>query len=283
MRSRAIQTLGTGELTEKARWVRRELLEMCLATNAGHLASSLSCADILVALYYGGILRFDAAAPDWVERDRFIISKGHGALSLYPILADLGFFPAAELASFCGPSSRLGVHPDFEIPGIEATTGSLGHGLGIASGLALSARLDGRPRLNVALLGDGECQEGAVWEAALFAAQHRLSNLVAIVDRNGLSVTDHTENYLSLDPLGGKWHAFGWQVKTVSGHAFPELLGALGGLRRRRAKRPLVIIAETVKGKGVSFMEGRPEWHTRVPQGDDIARARAELAVNHRG
>jgi transketolase len=265
------------ELEEKANWVRKQTLEMCVCGGGGHLVSSFSCTDILVALYYGGILRFDPANPHWEERDRFIISKGHGANALYPILADLGFFPMDELAHFCGGDSMLGVHPDHNVPGIEVITGSLGHGLGIASGLALAAKMDGKTYRVTSLLGDGECYEGGVWEAAMFAAHHQLDNLTGIIDRNGLSVTDFTEKSLKLDPLVDKWQAFGWDTLTINGHDFREILKALKDDASRTSGKPLMIIGKTVKGKGVSFMENNPLWHTLLPSGEELKRAREEL------
>lgn len=265
------------ELEKKANWMRRQTLEMCVCGGGGHLVSSFSCADILVALYYGGILRFDPANPDWDERDRFIISKGHGATILYPILADLGFFSSDELSKFCQDDSMLGVHPDNNIPGIEVITGSLGHGLSIATGLALAAKMDKKDYMTIALLGDGECYEGAVWEAAMFAGHHQLNNLAGMVDRNGLSVTDFTEKNLRLNPLEDKWRSFGWDTITINGHAFPEILAALENFRSRSSDKPLMIIANTIKGKGISFMENDPLWHTRIPTGEQIEMARKEL------
>lgn len=267
------------KLEEKAKWVRRRTLEMCLLGRSGHLVSSFSCADILVALYYGGVLRFDPANPKWDERDRFIISKGHGAMALYPILADLGFFLIDELSKFCCGDSMLGAHPDNNIPGIEAVTGSLGHGLGIATGLALAAKEDKKEYLTLALLGDGECYEGTVWEAAMFAGHHQLNNLAGIIDRNGLSVTEFTENGLRLEPLEDKWRAFGWHVVTIDGHSFAEILAALEKFRSRNSNKPFMIIASTIKGKGVSFMENNPLWHTLLPTGEQIGMAFKELEL----
>lgn len=265
------------ELDEKAKWVRKEVLEMCFCANCGHIVSSFSCTDILVALYYGGVLHFDPANPDWKERDRFILSKGHGAIAAYPILADLGFFSQDELPRFCQNDCILGAHPDNLIPGIEVIAGSLGHGLGIASGIALAAKMDKKNYAVIALLGDGECYEGSVWEAAMFAGHHELSNLTGIIDRNGLSVTDFTENSLRLNPLDSKWRSFGWDSISIDGHSFKELLDALQDLRSRRSVKPLMIIANTVKGKGVSFMQNKPLWHTIVPNNEQIEIARGEL------
>lgn len=266
------------ELEAKAKWVRRQILETIVSANKGHIGGALSCADVLVALYYGGILRFDAKHPEWDGRDRFILSKGHSCVALYAILADLGFFPVSELNSYCRTGSCLGGHPDRNIPGIEADTGSLGHGLGIGAGLALAARLDKKDYLTVVLLGDGECQEGSVWEAAMFAAHHQLGNLIAIVDRNRQGVTDFIEDSVSLEPFIEKWAGFNWDIREVNGHSFEELLEAFSDLRSRKSSRPLAIIASTIKGRGVSFMEGKLEWHHGVPAGEDLKVARRELA-----
>ena len=270
--------MGIEELEKKARWVRRQALEMVVSAGKGHIGGALSCTDILVALYYGGILRVDPHRPDWADRDRFILSKGHSCVALYSVLADLGFFPVAELGSFCQKGSRLGGHPDRNIPGIEADTGSLGHGLGIAAGLALSAKIDKKERQTVVLVGDGESYEGSVWEAAMFAGHHGLDNLTAIVDRNQQCVTDFTEDCNRLEPLADKWKAFGWDVRDVDGHSFAELLGAFKDFRSRRSSRPLVLIASTIKGKGVSFMERTLVWHHSVPAGEELKIARQELA-----
>lgn len=264
-------------LIDKAKWLRRQVLEMCGRAGTGHVSSALSCIDIVVALYYGGILRFDPANPDWEERDRFIISKGHSGIAVYPILANLGFFAEDELEKFCQVDSILGVHASRDIPGIEATTGSLGHGLGLASGLALAAKMDKKLYMTVALLGDGECYEGAVWESAMFAAHHQLNNLVAIVDRNKLCTIDFTENFLRLNPLADKWKSFGWDVVNIPGHSIGVILGAFSNFCSRGSSRPLVIIADTVKGKGISFIENVPLWHAICPKGKDLERAREEL------
>ena len=264
-------------MKQKANWVRNQVLEMCVGAGCGHIVSSFSATDILVALYYGGSFRFDPANPDWTERDRFIMSKGHGGIALYPILADLGFFPVDELSGFCRGEGMLGAHPDNNVPGIEVISGSLGHGLGIATGLALSAKMDGRDYATVALLGDGECYEGSVWEAAMFAGHHQLNNLTGIVDRNRLSVTDFTENSLRLDPLDNKWESFGWDTVTIDGHSFEQLVAALNNLRSPISTKPLMIIANTVKGMGVSFMQDKPIWHVTVPSGEQLEMARKEL------
>lgn len=268
------------ELVKKTSWVRNQILEMIVSANKGHIGGAFSCTDILVTLYYGGILRCDPNDPDWSGRDRFILSKGHSCVALYAILADLGFFSISELNSFCQKGSMLGGHPDRNIPGIEADTGSLGHGLGIAAGLALSAKIDKKDFMSVVLLGDGECYEGSVWESAMFAEHHQLSNLIAIVDRNQQGVTDFTEDCNRLEPFADKWRAFDWDVKTINGHSFGELLDTFKDFRCRRSVRPLVIIASTIKGKGVSFMEGKLQWHHSVPTGENLRIAREELTLN---
>jgi transketolase len=268
------------EMKEIARWVRHQVLEMIVSAGKGHIGGSFSCADILIALYHGGILRFDAKNPKWSGRDRFIFSKGHSAEALYAVLANLGFFPVSELCAYGKGGSMLGGHADKMIPGIEVSTGSLGHGLGLAAGLALAAKLDKKDYLTLALLGDGECYEGSIWEAAMFAAHHRLENLVAIVDRNGQITLDYTEECNRFEPFDEKWRACGWDVRVVDGHSFEALLDAFMDVRERNSRRPLMIIAKTVKGKGVSFMEGDLHWHHNVPKGDRLVKARSELAVN---
>ena len=272
--------MNIDELKEKANWVRNQILEMIVSANKGHIGGAFSCTDILVTLYYGGILRFDSNNPNWSERDRFILSKGHSCVALYAILADLAFFSTSELNSFCQKGSMLGGHPDRNISGIEADTGSLGHGLGIAAGLALSAKIDKKDCMTVVLLGDGECHEGSVWEAAMFAGHHQLNNLVAIVDYNRQCVTDFIEDCIRLEPFAQKWRAFGWDVRSINGHSFDELLGASKDFRFRKSPRPLVIIANTIKGKGVSFMERNIVWHHSVPTGENLKIARQELALS---
>lgn len=257
-------------LKRKARWVRRQVLKMCIAAGAGHIAPAFSCIEILVALYYGNILHFKPKRLRWKGRDRFILSKGHGCAALYAILADLGFFSVSELKSFCQAGSRLGGHSESNVPGIEVFTGSLGHGFSIGAGMALAAKLDRKKYITVVLLGDGECQEGSVWEAAMFAAHHRLNNFVAIVDRNKLQAIDYTEEAVRLEPFPKKWESFGWEVRIVDGHSIEEIISAFDGVRYRRSNRPLAIIALTTKGKGISFMENKPVWHYRVPAGKEL-------------
>ena len=270
------------ELEHKAAEMRLLILEAIVASKKGHIGGALSCIDILVALYHGGILRIDPNRPDWQERDRFILSKGHSGVALFAVLSDLGFFDKGELNTFCQNGSRLGGHPDRRVPGIEADTGSLGHGLGIGSGMALCAKMDGKNYLTFVLLGDGECHEGSVWEAFLFAAHHKLNNLVAIIDRNGQGVLDYTEDCMSLTPLKDKLISFGWNVLEVDGHSFKELMDSFSRLRNNTSLKPLAVIANTIKGKGISFMEGAIKWHHGVPNEKELQIARRELSSQQR-
>jgi len=267
-------------LEKKSNQIRNQILEMIVSAGKGHIGGALSCTDIIVTLFYGGILRYDPLRPDWSERDRFILSKGHSCTALYSVLADLGYFQKSELGKYGKNGCMLGGHPDRRIPGVEADTGSLGHGLGIAIGLALSVKMDKSDSITVVLLGDGESCEGSVWETAMFAAHHRLNNLVAIVDRNEQCATDFVENCLKLDPLDDKWKAFGWDVTVINGHSFEELLAVFNDIHSRTSDRPLAVIANTVKGKGISYMEGKIDWHHRVPKDEEIEIAKAELKLS---
>lgn len=264
-------------LQKKARWVRQQILEMSLRAKSGHVTSSFSCTEILVALYYGKILHVNPKKPQWTKRDIFLMSKGQSGIALYPILADMGFFPLKDLKNFAGKGSHISVHIGKDIPGSEIVSGSLGHGLGIGCGFALASKLDKRDQLIVTLLGDCECYEGSVWEAAMFAGHQKLDNLIGIVDRNLMGVLDFTECSLKLDPLDEKFKAFGWDVVTIDGHNFKDIFGAFKNARCRQSAKPLMIIANTIKGKGVSFMEHELFWHYRVPKGAQIELARKEL------
>jgi transketolase len=250
---------------------------MCIRAGTGHLTSSLSCVDILVALFHGKILRFRPEAPDWPGRDRFILSKGQASPALYAVLADLGYFDERQLDRFAQPGGRFGVHLQHDVPGAEITSGALGHGFGIAAGLALAARMDRRRTRVFALLGDGECHEGSIWESAMFAAHRKLGNLVAIVDRNGLCVTGHTEAVVSIEPIEEKWRAFGWDATRVDGHSHAALDAALRGAGRSPSGRPTVVIADTVKGKGIPSISDRPLWHGIAPSGEMAELCRREL------
>ncbi|MGB9885750.1 MAG: transketolase [Moorellales bacterium] len=266
------------ELNRKARQLRGLALKMIGTAGSGHPGGSLSAAEIMAVLYFHE-LRVDPARPDWPDRDRFILSKGHAAPLLYAALAERGFFPPEELLTLRRLGSRLQGHPDCRrLPGVDMSTGSLGQGLSVGNGLALGAKLDGRSYRVYVLLGDGEIQEGMVWEASMAAAHYRLDNLVAIVDHNGLQIDGPVAKVMSPEPLAEKWQAFGWEVVRVDGHQVEEIAAALEHARQVKG-RPTMIIADTIKGKGVSFMENRVEWHGVAPKGEELARALAELGV----
>jgi transketolase len=245
----------------------------------GHTGGDLSSADILSVLYFGRILRVDPARPRWPERDRFILSKGHCSGAFYSTLAARGFFPVEQLKSFMDPLSMLNGHPDRnKLPGVEANTGPLGHGLPIGVGAALGARMQDQPWRVYILTGDGELQEGSNWEAAMTAQHYELDNLTVIVDRNRIQQGDFTEKTLRMEPLAARWRAFGFAVDEVDGHNHSALLDRLGSLPIQTGK-PTCIIANTIKGKGVSFAENQPAWHHGVPTQEQIATASTELDI----
>lgn len=275
--------MNISQLEAKSKELRKEILEMCIKAGTGHVTSSVSCIDVLVALYYGGVLRYNAKDPQWKERDRFILSKGQASPALYNVLADVGFFSKRKLDRFAQEDGIFGVHLQNDVPGVEITSGSLGQGFGIAAGLALGARLNRELYMTIALLGDGECYEGSIWETAMFASHHRLNNLVAIVDRNYLCATDFTENLISLEPLDARWASFGWEVKRIDGHCMADILRVLAGVKSRTSTSPLVVIADTVKGMGIESMCYDPLWHAVAPQGAAAGTAREclERWCNH--
>ena len=266
------------ELERRANDMRADIVRMIAEAGSGHPGGSLSCADILAALYFGGVLEHDPENPEWEGRDRFILAKGHAAPALYAALAQAGYIPREELATLRKLGSRLQGHPDSnQVPGVEVSTGSLGQGLSIAAGAAAGLRLDGAPQTVFALLGDGECQEGQVWEAAMFAAHRQLDNLVAIVDRNGLQIDGRTCDVCDPGDLGAKFAAFGWDVDEVDGHDLDALVAVLGAAKAGRDGRPHAVIARTVKGKGVPFMENEAGWHGKAPNAEQAAEALAAL------
>ena len=266
------------ELERRANDMRADIVRMIAEAGSGHPGGSLSCADILAALYFGGVLEHDPENPEWEGRDRFILAKGHAAPALYAALAQAGYIPREELATLRKLGSRLQGHPDSnQVPVVEVSTGSLGQGLSIAAGAAAGLRLDGAPQTVFALLGDGECQEGQVWEAAMFAAHRKLDNLVAIVDRNGLQIDGRTCDVCDPGDLGAKFAAFGWDVDEVDGHDLDALVAVLGAAKAGRDGRPHAVIARTVKGKGVPFMENEAGWHGKAPNAEQAAEALAAL------
>ena len=268
----------TTDLNRIARELRARVVRMSHDGRAPHLGSSLSCIDILVAAYWR-CLKIDPAAPLDPDRDRFILSKGHAAAALYAALAKRSFFDAGELSSYNVAGSRLPEQPSPRaVPGVEAATGSLGHGLSIGLGMALAARIQRRSYRVVAVLSDGECNEGTVWEAAMFAAAQRLDNVTAVIDFNRWQATDRSEEIMAISPMVDKWQAFGWSAAEVDGHDIEDL-----GDQMKRAPhvagKPTAIIARTTKGKGVSFMEDDNNWHYRIPNVQELQAALEELGV----
>ncbi len=258
--------------------IRRHGLEMTHLSRGSHIGAIFSVAEIVAALYTG-VMNVDPARPDWPERDRLILSKGHAGAAVYAALAERGFFPVEELKTHYADGSRLSGHVSHHgVPGVEFSTGSLGHGLPVAAGMALGARMDGASWRTYVVLGDGECDEGAVWEAALQAAQFGLDGLIAVIDHNRMQSLDFCENTLRLEPLADKWRDFGWDAQTVDGHDVDALLSAFKRAQAARGSgRPQMIVAETTKGKGVSFMENDILWHYRTPQGEEYEAALREL------
>lgn len=243
---------------------------------SAHVGGALSMADLLAALY-GYFLKVDSKRPDWPERDRFLLSKGHACAALYAVLAFRGFFPEDWLDTFYQDGGKLAGHVTHTgVPGVEVSTGSLGHGLPIAAGMALAAKRDGMLHRVFALLSDGECDEGSVWEAILFASHHRLDNLVVIVDFNKIQSLGHVHEVLSLQPFAQKWQAFGWAVREIDGHDMNQIFDALAALPLEPG-RPSCILANTIKGKGVSFMEDKLLWHYRNPSEEEMHRAVVEV------
>jgi len=260
---------------ETARQFRREMLQMIYDAQSGHPGGSLSCAEILIALYFYK-MRIDPGKPEWPSRDRFIMSKGHASPALYTVLANRGFFPKAELKSFRKLGGLLQGHACAGVPGVELSTGSLGQGLSVAGGMALAAKLTNAEYNIYCLLGDGEIQEGSVWEAAMTAGHHKLDNLCALIDRNGVQQNGPVEEIKREEPLADKWKSFGWRALDIDGHDFKALIQALDDFDSTKDK-PTVIICRTVKGKGVSFMEGKSEWHGKAPGKEQFERALKEL------
>lgn len=267
------------ELREAAKQIRLNSLAMIHRAGSGHPGGSLSAADILAVLYFHH-LRIDPKRPTWPERDRFIASKGHCAPALYAALSRAGFFPERELAGFRQLGASLQGHPDMtKTPGLDMSTGSLGHGLSIGVGMALGARLSGRQFRTYVLIGDGECNEGQIWEAAMAANKYRLDSLTAICDRNDLQLDGPVTEIMPLEPFAAKWSAFGWEIMECDGHSVEELADALD--RTAEVKdAPTLVLARTVKGKGVSFMEDRFEWHGKVPDDEQHRQAMDEVSAD---
>lgn len=265
-------------LEEIAKEIRKDIMKTAYKGGSGHIASALSAVEIMTALYFGGILKYDPQNPGWKERDKLILSKGHASLVLYSVLKRIGYISQEQLDTFCQPGSYLGGEPKLgDIPGVEATTGSLGHGLSFAVGIAMANKMDQRDSKVYVILGDGECQEGSVWEAALSAAHNKLDNLTVILDCNALQAMDTTESIVSLSPLAEKWKGFGWHVMEMNGNDMDQVCKVLKAERQEIYAGPRIVIAHTIKGKGISFMENVPIWHYRMPNQEEMEIVKRDL------
>jgi len=264
------------EMTKRAHEIRQIMLEMLAMSGGGHFGGSLSVIEILVGLY-GSVMQVDPARPDWPDRDRLVLSKGHAGAALCPVLAQFGYFDESLLPTFNKLDSPFGMHPDMhKISGCDMSTGSLGHGLAVGIGMALAGRTDGKDYRVYVVLGDGECDEGSVWEAAMVASHYKLSHLTAIVDRNQVSLDGNTEEIMTLEPLAERWRSFGWNTVEADGHDFRQIYKAIQDAQDVQS-RPTVILAHTIKGKGISFMEGKHEYHYANLTGKELDIARTEV------
>jgi len=266
--------MNISELKNLSLRLRKHAVNMTNAGKSSHVGSILSMADI-IAVLYGSVMNFRPNEPKWTDRDRLILSKGHAGAGIYSILAEMGFMKLEKLKAHCKNGSDLSGHVSHRgIPGVEISTGSLGHGLSVAAGMALASKINNKKNKVFVIMSDGECNEGSIWEAALFAQHHKLDNLISVIDRNKLQSINSTEETLKLEPLLDKWKAFGWSVVKIDGHNHQELYK---NLIHFDEGKPLCIIAETIKGKGISFMENNNLWHYRSPQGEEYEAAISEL------
>jgi len=266
------------KLSERARTIRQHIVRMTHAAGSGHPGGSLSAVEILITLYFK-IMKHDPEKPSWPERDRFVLSKGHAAPALYAVLAEAGYFPVEELLTLRKLGCRLQGHPSMTwTPGVEMSTGSLGHGLAVANGMALAAKLDRKLHRMYVLCGDGEMDVGEIWESAMLAAHYKLDNVTMYLDRNMLQLDGPTEKIMSIEPLADKWKAFGWNVQEIDGHDLREIVMATEHATQCHGK-PSVIICHTVKGKGISFMEGALHFHGKAPKDEECTKALEELGV----
>jgi len=268
------------KLTQKSFWLRKEIFEMVIRVNQGHIASALSQCEILIALYYAGLINYQHGNPNFKDRDRIIISKGHSAMGLYPILADIGYFDKKELKKYGDPSGILRIYGDMSIPGIDSTSGSLAQAPGIICGMAYAAKKDNKDYYSYCILSDGEHYEGSLWESAMFASHYELDNIIFIVDRNRQIILGNSEDCLKIEPLADKWKSFGWNVENVDGHKYSSIIPALEKLKNLKNKKPSILIADTIKGKGISYMEDVTRWHNTMPNKKEIEIARKDLEVN---
>lgn len=259
--------------------LRKKIFCTAYSGNTGHLASAFSIIEVLYCLYFKGILKYDSSNPHWEERDKLVVSKGHASLALYSVLSKAGFFPEEELYTFCRPGSRLGGEPKLgDIPGVEASTGSLGHGLSYGLGIAMGHKIKKQNNKVYVILGDGECQEGSVWEGVIAAANFKLDNLTVILDNNKLQAMGTVEEIMGVSSWSEKWKAFGWDVSEIDGHSITEIYNELA--KPNNQNKPRIIIADTVKGKGISFMEQVPIWHFRMPNEEELLIVMKELDIS---
>lgn len=267
-------------LQQKALSIRKDVMNLVYQAKTGHTGSDLSCADLLVALYYD-VMAVDPANPNRADRDQYIQSKGHAAEVLWAVLADRGFIDKTELDSFSQFGSPLIGHPNNKVAGVEMNTGSLGHGLPVSVGIALAGKMDGKAFHTYTLMGDGELAEGSVWEGAMAAAHYHLDNLTAIIDRNSLQITGASEEVMGIEPLNEKWQAFGWEVHEIDGNNMEEIVSTLK--TPNQPGKPKLVIAHTIKGKGVSFAENQAGWHHKVPTDQELASALEQLTEQMEG
>lgn len=272
------QSHTVAELAAVCKTIRRHIVTMTGAAKSGHPGGSLSAVELLVSLYFGGHLKHDPKNPHWKERDRFVLSKGHACPVLYAVMAESGYCPIDKLNTLRELGSIYQGHPDRRfLPALEASTGSLGLGLSLVCGMGLAARLDKSPSRSYVVLGDGEIQEGQIWEAAMFGAFHKLDNVCAIVDYNKIQLDGFVKDIMEVEPLADKWRAFGWHVIELDGHDLAKVDAAFTEAAKTKGK-PTCLIAHTIKGKGVSFMENNPKWHGVAPNAEEVAAALKELA-----
>ena len=276
MKAEVFSSFSVAEMEAIAKRLRRHIITMIGKAGSGHPGGSLSAVEILTTLYFK-VLRHKPSDPKWSDRDRFILSKGHAAPALYATLAECGYFPVEELLTLRQMDSRLQGHTDRTVtPGVEMSAGALGQGLSFAIGVALAGRLNSKDYRTYVLLGDGECDEGQVWEGAMAAAHFKVDNLVAIVDNNGQQIDGWNRDVMNLEPFNKKWRAFGWHIIEVDGHSIPQLIDAFDQAKKIKGQ-PTVIIAHTIKGKGVSFMENNPDFHGKAPNAEEVKLALKEL------
>ena len=274
------RTAAISELKNRAEWIRLETIRLVEIAKSGHYSSVFSCAELFSALYYH-TLRLQPSAPRWLDRDRFLLGKGHAAIGQYPILADLGYFPKDWLDTYTRLGSPLGDHPDMnKVPGIDFSSGSIGHNLSVGVGMAIAARMQARDYLTWVMLGDGELNEGQVWEAAQAASHYKLNNLIGIVDANGMGLDGDVSDVMNIEPIAAKFAAFGWSTDEIDGHDMAAIVAAFD--RAQNADRPHMIVARTHKGKGVRFMEETPHWHLGYlgPIDKEIAIAEIETRMS---